>query len=199
MPDIKLYSLAEIELWHDQFEFVRKQILMGQDRLRKNYGIDRLNLNQQEEASILFVDNEIASFSFLYHKIDWKNAARVLNRFWLAPKYRGNKWTTIHPITKVLNIGISDLMIDHQLSAAKKKKYDYIFVSRSQPALAWQRNFLKKNKLWAGTGDILYKTVNGNLLDSWQVCVWLNIGNLETQFPLESIHIETYKEMIGKK
>jgi hypothetical protein len=185
--------MSEIDLWVNKFEKLRYEIVRGNDKYRKNYDLNQLKLEDQDEATILCIDEKIVSFSFLYYRNEktftWSNAARVLNRFWLSPKLRELRWSWNHSLLK---LKISDLMIDAQIKKALTKNYEFVFISRHWPATNWQKHFLIKNTKWQGDENFMYKVANCKLSTCWQHCVWLPLKD-NKYFPLQKIKLSDFR------
>lgn len=198
MINLNVYTLNELNIWKNYFEKLRSEILYKKEKLWENYTYSNLNLEEQDEATIIFKDEQIIAFSFLYHRSFWQNTARTLNRFWISPKYRKQKWTINHQMTQELGISICDIMFDKQINFANNKNYDFVFVSREYPAFAWQKNFVKKNTDWNCNFDSLWHVANGKQKSCWQHCVWKKLSNKKL-FPLNSMTLHEFKHnFLGK-
>lgn len=195
MKNVEVYTLKDYEIWKEQFEKIRNKITLSNDKLASNYSNLNLNLNEQEDATIIFIEGKIIAFSFLFVRSYWRefNVARTLNRFWIDPEYRSTSWTTKHPMTVNLGYSICDVMFEKQLVTAKNKNYDFIFVSRTYPAKAWQYNFVKKNTDWQCENHVVWQIIKGNNKNCWHHCVWLRL-NTKTNFPFPSISIDEFKK-----
>lgn len=174
---MKILTLSDKNKWLGDFEKIRERILSGNDRLKCNYDGKNLNIDSQEEATVILDDDDsIIAFSFLQHREFWGNISRALSRYYIVPKYRSGFFRSGQKITKI--------MLDVQVSTAKKMGKDFVFISREYPSNKWQKNFVLCNPGWCAEDDYLYQVCNGNVLACWQHCVWLKLSESSGCFSL---------------
>jgi hypothetical protein len=179
---MRLLTLSDKNLWIDEFEDLRKKILQGADNLRSNYDQKNLDINGQEEATII-LDNGIVAFSFLQHRSFWGNASRVLSRYYIVPQHRSRYFKSGSRITEI--------MLEVQISAAKKISRDFVFVSREYPSTKWQKNYVARHQSWCATFEVLHQVCNANAMSCWQQCAYLSISENDLEFPLPKKSIES--------
>lgn len=165
--NINVYGFQQKQKWLADFEKARFQILDGNDKKKQNYSEKNLNINEQDQASVVYINEELAGFSFVLTRPLWKNNSRVLNRYYILPKFRNNFFRSSNIFSK--------LMLDHQTAFAKKMLRDCVFISRERPAIGWIRQFLKKNPNWKSDPNSLFEVCEAKNLQCWQHCVWLNL------------------------
>lgn len=188
---IELYNFDQKNKWIDQFENLRKNILESTDKKKNNYSEKNLNLSLQEYSTIIFVENEIAAFSFLFSRPEWKNSSRVFNRYYILPKFRSKLFEVQNKFNK--------LMMDEQIKFAREIKKDFVFISREYPSLAWIKKIEKmiyenKNEyLWNIDKNNLFKVCNSESIVCWQHCAWYKLNPQMNEFPFMSKNIKDFQ------
>lgn len=173
--EVKILSFSDKAQWLDDFENIRKRILSGNDRLKNNYDEKNLDLDQQEEASIVW-DGGIIAFSFLQHRKFWGNISRALGRYYIVPERRSGFFRS--------GRGITEMMLEAQIFAARRMEKDFIFVSREYPSIKWQKNFIGVHPGWRSLPEYLHQVCKGNVMSCWQHCPHLPMSNKDGEFPL---------------
>lgn len=169
----RVYTLKDKHLWLNDFELTRSKILESDDAKKINYSEKNFILDEQEEISIVYYDNELVAFSTIFkgpNKGDFRypqGTYRVLNRSWKSPKIRWRK-----PPYFIL----SKLMIKPQINKAKELNANAVFVSSEGHRKRWLKS-------WINGANADYKNwtqINGMV----QVCsssylkCWQNVGYL---------------------
>lgn len=145
----KLYSLKDKDFWIYDFNKKIDQILKSNDPKKDNYNNKNFNLNDLNEISIIYMENELICFSSVWTKKYYPyNTFRILNRAWKDPSIRWRK-----PAYYVL----SDLMVKHQIEACKKINADYAFISTEGNRKLW----LKKWVMEANKQGFNFKQIDG--------------------------------------
>jgi len=181
-----MHVLTNIDkkLWIDDFEYLRNQILNSNDNLKNNYSKQNLDLNDQDEATIVY-DNKIIAFSFLQKRKFWGNINRSLSRYYIIPEIRSSRFKSGNNITK--------LMLNVQIKKAISLEREFVFISRKYPSFKWQNNFISVFNEWKNDVDHLYQVCQNNSLSCWQHCVYLNIKNVNNSFNLPKVNLNNMK------
>lgn len=177
---ISIFDLNQINVWIDQFESLRLKILKSNDRKKINYSTDNLKIDSQDAASIVFVNDKIAAFSFLYSQKNWHKTSRTLSRYYITPEFRASFFDVRNQFT--------NLMLLKQVEVAISFQKDFVFISREYPALGWLKSIYNNpnNKFkWQTDQNFLYQTCYSDSAECWQHCVWLQLGHSKN-FPLPS-------------
>lgn len=106
-------------LWANEIENIQH----SNDNLKGNY--TSIKFNEFESFTMLVQDNEVVAFSGLQFSPErWgSNTARVLSRFYIAPKYR-------HGLSLLTNDLYTRYMLPVQLDAARRLGVSSVFISR---------------------------------------------------------------------
>ena len=153
--------------WHQDFEKLRAKILLSNDSKKLNYSSNRFNLEEQEEITVVFSDNNIIAFSSLFNREYYpKELSRVLNRMWKSTEIR--KFTRPYVI-------LTRCMLELQIKKALALKKSGVFIS-IENRFNWLKKFnlqLKKgNKKWICLKKE-YKVAPGNDPSCWQYVAFL--------------------------
>ena len=168
--------------WIEDFEKLRKKILLSNDAKKSNYGFNRFNLEEQEEITVVYFQKEIVAFSSLYHRDYYPdNVSRVLNRTYKSPKFRY--------FPQIYQPSIK-YMLSAQLKKATSLKKSAVFVSVER-GYRWLKNFTvqlqKEDKQWLYSKK-LYKVAPGEDSSCWQYISHLPLkSNYKLQFPSLSL------------
>lgn len=165
----KVYTLKDKDIWINDFETARQQILESNDSKRINYSKENFNLDEQLEVSVVYYDDTLVSFSTIFGRLKFypKDTYRVLNRSWKNPNIRWRK-----PPYYIL----SSLMLRPQIEKAKELNAKAVFVSseghRSRWLKSWIEGANKEYNNWVQI-DGMVKVCGGAYLKCWQ-----NVGYL---------------------
>lgn len=185
---IEILTFDNLQRWHEKFILLQRQISMSSDKLKDNYYDNSLILDQQDFATIVLINDEIAAFSFLFSRKEWLKTSRILNRYYIVPEYRKNYFNFRNTFT--------NHMLTKQIEFATTNNKDYVFTSREFPSWAWLNsiidNPLNRYK-WETNKNKLYRTCPANSAECWQHVAWNKINNLADEFPLPSKDIENHK------
>ena len=188
----KVFTKKEYSLWKDDFERLRKKIIISSDKRSVNYNHKRMDLDKFNEVTVLYVNGKIVAFSSLFQSSFYpKNIARALNRTWKEPSIRWQK-----PAYYI----VSKIMLLPQLKAAKKIGYDFVFLSTEGA----RHNYWKRWKNGANK-DFPNWSVHPNMVQvccgpydkCWQSIVYKNLkNNLNTPFPMKSISLIKWQNKV---
>ena len=182
LDDFIIKTKSQILEWIEDFEKLRKSILTSDDARKDNYSFKRLNLEEQEEITVVYFQKEIVAFSSLYPRDYYPlNVSRVLNRTWKSPKVR--YFPQIYqPAVKRM------LFVQLQKASELNKSAVFISVERSDK---WLKNFTlqlqREDKRWLHCKG-LHKVAPGEASSCWQYISYLPFkSNYKLQFPKLSL------------
>ncbi|MBC6415598.1 MAG: hypothetical protein GDA46_04315 [Bdellovibrionales bacterium] len=174
-----LKTKSQISQWYEDFESVRQSILNSTDHNKKNYDFKGLNLKEQEEFTVLYLEREIVAFSSLYCRDYYpNNISRVLNRIWKSPKIR-----YVHQSYWPL----SRKMLLPQIKKAHLLNKSAVFISIEGQKKRWLKRFIfeakKEDSRWLVLPGF-YKVAPGDDKSCWQNVILLPLKkNYKFQFP----------------
>ena len=178
LNDFVIKTKSQSLEWIEDFEKLRKRILTSSDARKENYSFKRLNLEEQEEITVVYFQKEIVAFSSLYSRDCYPvNISRVLNRTWKHHKIR--YFPQIYqPAIKYM------LFVQLQKVSELNKSAVFISVERSDK---WLKNFTlqlqQEDKRWLHCKG-LYKVAPGDDSSCWQYISYLPLkSNYKLQFP----------------
>lgn len=185
----KLYSKKDIHIWKRDFDNTISDILKSKDKNKNNYSINRLNLDEIEEISIIYFEDKIVAFSSIWHRelIYPKNTYRVLNRAW---KHETLRWR------KPAYWEISKLMLDHQIKIAQQLNIDNIFISSEGNKKKWIQKWVSganKDGKNFNIIDGMVKVCNGDKKSCWQHVAYMNLNN-----EIPNFQIMTYQQWLNE-
>ena len=167
--DLVIKTKNQISEWLEDFEQARKQILASDDIRKANYNFKRFNLEEQEEITVVYFQEEIVAFSSLYYRSYYpNNVSRVLNRTWKSPKIRY--------FPQVYQTSIR-CMLSAQLKKVFSLKKLAVFIS-VESKQRWLKKFTlqlrQEDERWIYCNQ-LYKVAPGEDLSCWQNVAFLPI------------------------
>lgn len=191
--DFHVLTKKDISLWRKDFDRVRQYILKSSDVRSKNYSQQRMNIDSLDEITILYHNREVVAFSSLYHAPFYpRGVARVLNRTWKAPSFRWQK-----PAYHI----ISQLMLRTQLDVAYKNNYDFVFLSTEGLRNRWWERWVAgANQDFPGwvIHPEMVKVCTGPYRSCWQSVVYKPLKDFSTEFPMESISQQKWRQCVGE-
>ncbi len=184
---MKLYTLDDISYWYKDFESTLKKIENSDDRYKNNYVRENFNILEQEDMSVIYVENELVAFSSVYSSAVYPdNTYRVLNRFWKDDLVRWDGYVSI-------------TMLRHQLSVLEKINANCGFISAQGYRKRWMKNWIDR----AIAKGFNFKQINGMVKvcnGSYKNC-WHNVGYIlmNDKIPnFETIEYDEWKSNIQK-
>ena len=187
--DFVIKTKDQISQWREDFEQLRKQILISGDSRKDNYTLKRFNLNEQEEVTVVYSKGEIIAFSSLYYRSYYpNNVSRVLNRFWKSPKIRyinQSYWL------------LGRYMLIPQLKKASLLKKQAVFISIEGKKSNWLSRFIKEAKKeesrWIHISNKFYKVAPNDDSSCWQNMAYFPFrSNYKLEFP--SLSLKEYND-----
>ena len=175
-----VYTLKEKDIWLNDFELARQEILNSFDQKRINYSQKNFSLDDQTEVTVVYYDKTLVAFSTIFNRADFypPNTYRVLNRSWKNPNIRWRK-----PPYYIL----SSLMLKPQIEKAKELNADAVFISSEGRRSRWLRSWIEgANKEYNNWTQIngMVQVCGGAYIKCWQ-----NVGYL----PLKDNYKHSFK------
>lgn len=184
---MKLYTLDDINYWYKDFESTLKKIEDSNDRYKDNYARKRFNIFEQEDMSVIYVENELVAFSSVYSSSVYPdNTYRILNRFWKDDLVRWDGYVSI-------------TMLRHQLSVLEKINADCGFISAQGHRKRWMKNWIDR-AIAKGFNfkqiNGMVKVCNGSYKNCWHNVGYISMNNKIANF--ETIEYDVWKSNIQK-
>lgn len=184
---MQLYTINDINHWYKDFELVLEKIKSSNDRYKDNYVKDNFNLFDQEDVSVIYLEDKLVAFSSVYSSPVYpKNTYRILNRFWKDELVRWNGYVSI-------------TMLKHQLKVLKELNADCGFISAQGYRKRWMENWIDRAILKGFNFkqiDGMVKVCNGGYKNCWHNVGYILINNNIPNF--ESIGYDEWKLNIQK-
>ncbi len=187
--DFSVMTLDTIDRWKGDFETVRQNILAQKNETRKkNYSLERLNISEQEEVTVLYRNYALVAFSTLYRRDFYPpGVSRVLNRMW--------KDQSIRNIEKPFHL-VSKLMLDQQLDVARQLDKKAVFISTEGVRGRWLQEWVKQ----ANQAGMAWKAIPGkcHVAPGNHISCWQNVAVFVID-PGHDVRFDTISDKEWKK
>lgn len=149
-----------------------------------NYTEDRFKFEEQKAVSLFFLSGEVQGISTLYHRNQFGDAYRCLNRLHFSVDVRTwgrERYCPSYPCNPRKNI-VSPLMVEQQAEYLDK---GMMFISSEPWKPRWAsmiaHNFTAHTSMEWQTDDMLYPVCDQRQEGCWQHLIWTGEGEILSQ------------------